>query len=493
MTSGTEWFLKAIQSFPQRLMVVSPEFEILASNETGPGGSSPTGHKCHELHHGRKSPCKHCAVLDVMESGQPAFKPRPHYSGDSRRVPCYFSYPIPPGDDQSDAYVTVDFDVPALTLVEEHQKRSQAFLQNLILSAADCVIAADHDGRILIYNNSAEDVFGYSADEAVRSLNVRSIYDEGVAYDVMRRLRADEPDGRGKLRAHHAEIIAKGGERIPISLNASIVYEGDTEVATIGYFHDRREQIRLKKEMQRTQLQVLQAEKMASLGKLAAGVAHQLNNPLGGIVLYAKLVTEEYELEAGAREDIERVLRDAKRCRDTVKELLEFARQTRHLIHPHDLNTAIVRTLFLLENQVLFQNIVVDKDLTPLPEARVDMQQINHVLMNIILNAAQAMEGRGRLSVCSSLVAAGDRVRIEVADTGPGIPKEVLPHIFEPFFTTKGEGDGTGLGLSLVYGIVKDHHGSIVAKNRPEGGAVFVIELPVAGPSNGENTRGNST
>jgi len=493
MSSDTNWFLRAIHSSPQRLMVISPDYTVLASSEVWASEGEVLGRKCYDLYHCRDSPCTHCAVHEVMETGTPNFKPRPQYNSDPSRIPCYFSYPIIDSHGEVEAYVSVDFDVPALALVEEHQKRSQAFLQNLILSAADCVIASDRDGRILIYNDSAEEVFGYSADEAVQSLNVRGIYEEGVAYEVMRRLRSADPDGEGKLRAYHTDIVAKNGERIPISLNASIVYEDDREVATIGYFHDRRVQIRLEKEMERTQIQVLQAEKMASLGKLAAGVAHQLNNPLGGILLYTKMVTEEYDLEEGARQDLERVLADAKRCRDTVKELLEFARQTSHLMHPHDLNQAVRRTLFLLENQVLFQNIHVEKNLAEaLPEARVDMQQINHLLMNIVLNAAQAMEGRGRLSVSTSHVADTDRIRIEIADTGPGIPTTVLPHIFDPFYTTRGEGEGTGLGLSLVYGIVEEHHGSIVAQNRPEGGATFVVELPVAGPSNG-GTRGKSS
>lgn len=491
MSTDTNWFLRAIHSSPQRLLVISPEYDVLATSEIWDADGDVIGRKCYDIYHCRTSPCKHCAVHEVMETGTPNFKPRPQYNSESTRIPCYFSYPIISPDGEVEAYASVDFDVPALALVEEHQKRSQAFLQNLILSAADCVIASDRDGRILIYNDSAQEVFGYSAEEAVQTLNVRDIYEDGVAFEVMRRLRDAEPDGAGKLRAYHTDIIAKDGEHIPISLNASIVYEEDREVATIGYFHDRREQIRLEKEMERSQGQVVQAEKMASLGKLAAGVAHQLNNPLGGILLYAKMVTEEYDLEPGAREDLERVLSDAKRCRDTVKELLEFARQTQHLMQKHDLNQAVGRTLFLLENQVLFQNITVQRDFAEdLPEARVDMQQINHLLMNIVLNAAQAMEGRGKLRVSTSHLADTDHIRIEISDTGPGIPTAVLPHIFDPFYTTKGEGEGTGLGLSLAYGIVKEHHGSIVAKNLAEGGTAFVVELPVSGPANGEATDG---
>jgi signal transduction histidine kinase len=139
----------------------------------------------------------------------------------------------------------------------------------------------------------------------------------------------------------------------------------------------------------------------------------------------------------------------------------------------------VERTLFLLENQTLFHNIDITRDLSEsLPHVRCDSQQMNHMLMNIILNAAQAMEGRGKLLVRTSLSPGGERVRLEISDTGPGIAEDVLPRIFEPFFTTKDEGQGTGLGLSLVYGIVENHGGRISVHNRPGGGARFVIDLP---------------
>jgi signal transduction histidine kinase len=200
---------------------------------------------------------------------------------------------------------------------------------------------------------------------------------------------------------------------------------------------------------------------------------------------------EEYTLPPGAREDLERVLNDAERCRETVKELLEFTRQTRHLMQPQDINQAITRTLFLLKSQSLFHDIAIETELDPgLPAVHSDIQQLNHLFMNIILNAAQAMSGRGRLEVQTGPSETAGYVQVRISDTGPGIPPEVLPHIFEPFFTTKTEGEGTGLGLSLAYGIVENHRGRIKAISEPGRGASFVVELPVKGPDAAAGRRG---
>ncbi len=359
-------------------------------------------------------------------------------------------------------------------------ERSNALLRNLILSAVDGVIAADMSGRIFIFNDAAAAILGYSPQEALAGLNIRRLYPGRGAEEVMRRLRGEEYGGRGKLKSCQVDLLSKSGTIVPVSLNASIVYEQDREVATVGFFHDLREDLRLKEELARTQMQLLQAEKMASLGKLAAGVAHQLNNPLNGITLFTRLTMEEYPLQDEVKKNLFRIRKDAERCRDTVRELLEFARQARQNVRLHDINQSIERTLFLLENQSIFHNIAIDRQLSPtLPRIPVDVQQMNHVFMNIILNAAEAMDGAGRLLVRSYLSADGGRVCVEISDTGPGIAEEVLPHIFEPFFTTKEVGKGTGLGLSVVYGIVHDHHGQVRVHSRPGEGATFTVELPL--------------
>jgi PAS domain S-box-containing protein len=473
-----KYLLKALDSLNREFIVVSSDYKIIAANRytLDLRGKDILGKTCHDVYFNRHAMCDTCPA--GASSG-----PAP---GDLQAEVCGDTgisfYPICKGKDV-EAFVLTDFDLPTLGKLEIELKRSNAFFKNLILSSVDAVIAADRTGKILVFNEAAAETSGYDVNEALSSLDIRNFYPGDGARDVMRKLRSDEDGGKGKLKSYKADILHKSGERIPIRLNAAIVYEGDREVATIGFFHDLRESIRMEKELEKTRIQLLQAEKMASLGKLAAGVAHQLNNPLGGITLFTKLVLEEYDLEDGAREDLQRILRDAERCRDTVKELLEFTRQTKHFMRPHDINKALERTLFLLENQTLFQNITIEKKLGEgLPMLVGDIQQLNHIFMNIILNAAQAMEGSGKLALKTYQAPDSDKITIEISDTGPGISEEDLPHIFDPFFTTKEEGKGTGLGLSLAYNIVENHGGSITPRSEVGEGTTFIIELPISGP-----------
>lgn len=503
------YLLRAIHAFKRKFFVISPDFKILAINKQGLENRDGEfeGRHCYELFRNLKSPCEHCPALESLQSRIPTFLGSHNIS--QEKIACIFSYPLL-SDGTIDALVMVDFDLPVQVWLEEQMNQSSTFLHNLLLSSVDGVVAADRTGKLVIFNHSVSEILGYDSDEALEKLNVRDIYvDKNEASDVMRKLRSNKYGGKGKLKAHHVTLQGKKGETIPVRLNASIVYKDGQEVATIGFFRDLRETIEMEKELEKTQHQLLQSEKMASLGKLAAGVAHQLNNPLGGIILFTKLILEENDLTDEIQDDLHRILRDAKRCKDTVKELLEFSRQTRQLMQPCDINKAINRTMFLLESQPIFQNIEIEKNLAEnLPQVRADTQQLNHMLMNIILNAVDAMGSKGKLTISTRLPVTGeriynkdddtpmleypfcwlpshgDRLCIEISDTGPGIPSDVLPHIFDPFFTTKEEGKGTGLGLSMVYGIVENHGGNIIARSKPGEGTTFIVTLPLANQEN---------
>ncbi len=486
MNPPQTYLLRAIKAIKRQMIVISPSFMILASRDDADGRNDDhtlVGRLCHEALFHRPVSCEACPAVEVRKTGRPAMRPESDGLQEYSDNACFYAYPVFQDEEAGEgdgAIAVIGYDAPILEGMAKKLERSHAFLRNLIQSALDGVISADMTGKILMFNDAAAQITGFSTEEAMTRLHIRQLYPDKIAREVMRKLRSDEFGGRGKLRSCQVDVVSKRGDLIPISLDAAIVYEKGREVASIGIFHDLREELRMKAELEKAQVQLLQAEKMSSLGKLAAGVAHQLNNPIGGITLFAGLLLEEHDLEEGAREDIRRILKEAERCRDTVKELLEFARQTDYFVRPHDINKIIRRTLFLLENQPLFQNIETrDRLAEDLPLIYMDARQMNHLFMNIILNAAQAMQGRGELILRSALIRDKDCVRIEIEDTGPGIPEAVLPMIFDPFFTTKEQGEGTGLGLSIVYGIVKTHKGRIKAVNRPDRGTVFIIELPV--------------
>jgi PAS domain S-box-containing protein len=488
---ASQYLIRAIDALNRDVIIIKPDFRIVAANRHAADKWEHRliGQICHQAIYDRDAPCEDCPAVETLRTGKPVISsPTRNLVSATKKDTCF---PIFSGD-RIDAVAMIDYDISRLTSLEQHLQRSNMFLRNILHSAVDAIIAADMSGKIIIFNEAAAEVTGYSVAEALDALYIWQIYPgdgKEVARQVMRDLRADGHGGSGKLKQYHVDIQGKDGQPIPISLYATLIYEEGREIASIGFFHDLRERLRIKNELERARLQLMQAEKMASLGKLAAGVAHQLNNPLGSITLFARLMMEEHGLPEAAQADLKRILCDAERCRDTVKELLEFARQTRQQIQPQDINQAVARTLFLLQNQTLFHNIEIVKAFDAhLPPVRADIQQLNHLFMNLILNAAQAMQGSGQLTIRTRFEADPKMAVIEVGDTGPGIPAEVLTHIFEPFFTTKEEGQGTGLGLSMVYSIVENHGGRIEVDSSPERGTVFRVRLPIDGPpSKGED------
>ena len=247
----------------------------------------------------------------------------------------------------------------------------------------------------------------------------------------------------------------------------------------------------LVEKLRKTQNQLVQSEKLASVGQLAAGVAHELNNPLGGILLFVSMLLEKEKNDSESYNDLKKILQETERSREIVKGLLEFSRQAKIVAAVTDLNKILECTLSLLKHHVKFQNIKVEKNLYPLlPRVFSDVGQIQQVFLNIILNAIDAMQGHGILTITTQMAAEPDYVTASIQDTGPGIKANVLHKIFDPFFTTKEQGKGTGLGLAIAYGIIKKHKGDILVETLENKGATFIIKLPTAElykKLNGEN------
>ncbi len=231
---------------------------------------------------------------------------------------------------------------------------------------------------------------------------------------------------------------------------------------------------------QYTQQQIMKSERLATLGQLAAGVAHEINNPLGAVLMYSHLSLEEMGAGDPQRKNVEKVVGEATRCKDIVRGLLDFARQTEPKVEELDVNEILERTLSLVEHQALLQNVKITRAFSAsLPKVMMDGNQMQQVFTNIILNAAEAIDGEGEVTVATRMAPDCEAIEIEFADTGCGIPQENLGKIFDPFFTTKEVGRGTGLGLAVSYGIVVRHKGTIDVKSEPGKGTTFTVRLPL--------------
>jgi two-component system NtrC family sensor kinase len=246
------------------------------------------------------------------------------------------------------------------------------------------------------------------------------------------------------------------------------------------------EQVRRKTaELERIHKTLLSSEKMASIGKLAATVAHEINNPLFGILTYARLVLRELRKHdipgrdelAGQLETIER---ESKRCGELVKSLLTFGRQAPSHREPNDLNTVVRHALALVRHKLELQNIELQENLSPdLPPVECDANQMQQVLIVLLVNASEAMPKGGRVEVSTAFDPASEEISVRVKDTGSGIPEDVLPRIFDPFFTTKEDQNRTGLGLAVAHSIVEQHAGEISVRSTAGEGTEFIVALPV--------------
>jgi two-component system NtrC family sensor kinase len=231
------------------------------------------------------------------------------------------------------------------------------------------------------------------------------------------------------------------------------------------------------------QQQLIQSEKLSAIGELISGVAHELNNPLTGVMGYSQLLQMRRDLDDRTKENLLKISDLALRCRKIVQNLLSFARKQKPERTLTDINDILEMTIELRSYELQVNNIEIRRELDPsLPKTIADAQQLQQVFLNVVTNAEQAMleaHGKGRLIVRTRTDAQNEFIVVEIIDDGPGIPENYLTRIFDPFFTTKEVGKGTGLGLSISYGMIKEHGGNIYARSRPGEGATFIIELPV--------------
>jgi two-component system NtrC family sensor kinase len=235
----------------------------------------------------------------------------------------------------------------------------------------------------------------------------------------------------------------------------------------------------------------LQTEKLSALGRMAAGIAHEINNPLAGILLFSSNMLKKAPREGPFKEGLELIVQETIRCKRIIQELLEFSRESEPSMALANMNEIIEKSLHILENEFRLRHITLEKQFsTAVPDILLDKDQIQQIFVNLLLNALQATEDRGIITIKSYITPDQDCVKCEITDTGCGIPPDHMPKIFEPFFSTKQK--GTGLGLAVSYGIVQKHRGRIYASGGPgEKGTTFTVEIPISPAASSQRpTRG---
>jgi len=482
-----DWRVQVFDSLSFPTLIMTPDRKIVTANQVFLekyllDGNQVVGKFCHEVFY-RKETCpnKICPFNKVLleKTGQTIIRRTSSLTGKLLWEDRVFS-PIL-DDDGNVAYIMESVrDVTRLKNLEYTLKETEAFLTKIIHGSPIAIVVADRYANILLMNPAAEHLFGYSQREAITRVSVESLYPAGTAKDIMKQLRSRKLGGKGKLLSTHATILNASGKEIPVELNASIIYEDDTEVATVGIYKDLRTILAMQDKLKKASTQIVQSEKMASLGKLAAGVAHEINNPLTGILMYASIAKDGLGKNNQCQKELEYIIEDAERCSDIVKNLLTYSRQAVNAekeIQP--VNALVNEGLALIRDQKLFLNITLVKHLSEEEMyIKVDKNQMNQVIINIVMNAVDAMDKKGTLTLRTYRDKKRNEIHLEISDTGSGIPKENLPRIFDPFFTTKEQGQGTGLGLSTVYGIVKKNHGNISVKDSGPHGTTFLLKFP---------------
>ena len=325
---------------------------------------------------------------------------------------------------------------------------------------------------------------GYTTEEVVgNAFALFNIYKPDVGREIMRLMRSTDYGPPGKVTSLRITLVGKDGEEVPVNFSAAIIKQNEREIGSVGIFSDLRERLRIRRELEEAKIQLMQTEKIASIGRLAAGVAHEINNPLSGILLYADMLMKDLAQNAQWSADLQEIIDQTLRCKEIVTRLLEFSRQSVGQRVPFEVNSIITRSAELLARQSLFQDIEFVIDLqSDLPLITADPGQLQQVFTNLIINAGSAINGKGKIVITSRFDPECEEVSLQFADSGPGIPPDIVNKIFEPFFTTKQPGEGTGLGLSVVYGIIQQHGGNIEMKNSQLGGAIFSISLPLSCP-----------
>ena len=368
---------------------------------------------------------------------------------------------------------------------KKHQneiKEAYDFLDKIISCSPNAIMAMDMMGIIKLWNKSAEDIFGFKSAQVVEKMNIQQIFSIKVANNVMDMMRDEKFGGRGRLNSYPLNFKKNNGEIVEGNLSASILYDdkGD-ELASVGLFVDLKERLQTERELGEARQHLLQSEKLAAMGRLTSQIAHELNNPLFGIMNTLELMKTEISPQNKRRRLLDMSLSEIERLADMLKKMLSFSKPDQDKRIEVNINVVIDELMMLYEKRFRENSIKVSMNLMENPGLiKASRDQLRQVFINMFSNAMYAMPDGGSLEISNKIVSG--KLYIIIKDTGTGIKPDHMKKIFDSFFTTKKESvQGVGLGLSVCYGFIKDHGGDIKVESQEGQWTEFTIMLPIAG------------
>ena len=362
-----------------------------------------------------------------------------------------------------------------------------AVQKSLTENALDGIAGFSCGGKMVSLNPSLVRMLGYAGEAALRQKTLDDLFAPDAAPAFREQLAGGQFGGRNRLLLYETSLAAADGQPVPVQVSAVRLGETTSDIEIICFFRDLREVVALEREVA-DQARILHQDKMMSLGRLAASVVHEINNPLTGILNYLRLMNRilaKGPLDAGRQakfgDYLELVERETDRCSRIVSNLLTFSRKTPPSREQIDFTDLIERCVVLSGHKLELHDITVSHRVADnLPPVEGDANQLHQCMINLIFNAIDAMPDGGTLELSVGTDPEFKGAVIAVKDSGIGIPDKERGRIFEPFYTTKDQGYGVGLGLSTVYGILESHHGRVDVQSAPGRGTTFLLKLPAS-------------
>ena len=340
----------------------------------------------------------------------------------------------------------------------------------------DMILVTRTDGHIVNINPAGKQLIGLPAGND--SLTSGRHFQEYLSTPEDWTTITRHIEARSFISSEEFDLCLEDGNRRRVLLSGSLAKSPSEEGETIHFLIKDIEQRRLM------QKQMAQADKLASIGELSSGIAHEINNPLGIILGYTQLLLRGEDPQSARFNDLKTIEKHVQSCKAIVEDLLNFARTSRSQKKRLNIHPIIDDVIGFVRHHSNVENIQIETHFdSRLPVVLMDEKKIKQVLINLLMNAIHAVAPEGIIRITTGLNEKNGRVMVEVSDTGHGIAKENLSRVFDPFFTTKPTGEGTGLGLSVSYGIIKGHGGNITVRSKPDQGATFTILLPANSPS----------